>query len=93
MPGETVKFVRMKILVLILNRNFLFYKHHKEYFGREKNNIRRVNVIINEYDLSRIRGHVHRRTVFYFLFMLTHIVIIDLLQARPSACLKCKDKN
>jgi len=42
----------MKIRVIILKSNFLFYKHHKEFFGREKSNIRRVNVITNEYDLS-----------------------------------------
>jgi len=32
----------------VINRSVLFYRHHKEYFGREKNKMRSVNVIVNE---------------------------------------------
>ena len=55
--------------------------------------MRWANVITNEYDLNRLQGHVYRYTASYFLFVLTHIAIIDLLQARPTVCLNCKDKS
>jgi hypothetical protein len=32
----------------VLNRSVLFYRHHKGYFEKEKNNMRSVNVIVNE---------------------------------------------
>jgi len=40
--------VRMKIRVIINQTQLLFHKHHTKYFGREKNNMRRVSVLIKK---------------------------------------------